>query len=90
MPPKNSSPLCFRLSPDDRRLLEAVAAFGGQSVSEFVRSAALETAHAIVEKHGADAMLHALLEANEQLAAQKKDKYRLGLQHAPDVEADQP
>jgi uncharacterized protein (DUF1778 family) len=79
--PKDSSPLCFRINADDRRLLEAVAAFGEQSVSEFVREAALRTAQTIVDKQGADTILRALLENNDRLAAQQKDVYRIGLQH---------
>lgn len=55
--PSNSSPVCFRLGTEERKLMEAVARFQGESLSAFVRGAAIATANAIVRKHGPEAIL---------------------------------
>jgi uncharacterized protein (DUF1778 family) len=38
------SPLCFRISPDDRRLIGLVAAYTDQSVSDYVRAVTIGAA----------------------------------------------
>jgi uncharacterized protein (DUF1778 family) len=62
---KDSSPLCFRVSPDERQLIETVAAFFDQSVSEFARTTLVETATKIVSSEGPDKVVHAIDERTE-------------------------
>jgi uncharacterized protein (DUF1778 family) len=63
---KDTSPVCFRLAPEQRRIIEVVAAYTNQSVSDFLRQSALTMAAAIVDEHGMDKILQALDEENEQ------------------------
>jgi uncharacterized protein (DUF1778 family) len=53
----NTSPVCFRVPPDERLLLEAVASFQGQSLSGFVRKCAVAVARGIVAKEGSDSVI---------------------------------
>ena len=52
-----SSPATFRVSPEERYLLEAVAHYSGMTLSKFVREAALTLARSVVEDAGAEAVL---------------------------------
>jgi uncharacterized protein (DUF1778 family) len=63
---KDTSPVCFRLAPEQRRMVEAVAAYSGQSVSDFIRAAVVAAAGAILEDNGVDKIMRALDEQNEQ------------------------
>jgi uncharacterized protein (DUF1778 family) len=63
---KETSPVCFRLAPDQRRIIEVVAAYTNQSVSDFLRQSALSMATAIIEDNGIDKIMQALDEENEQ------------------------
>jgi uncharacterized protein (DUF1778 family) len=63
---KDTSPVCFRLPPEQRRMVEAVAAYSNQSVSDFVRTAVVGAAASILEEHGVDKIMQALDEENEQ------------------------
>ena len=63
---KDTSPVCFRLAPEQRRIIEVVAAYTNQSVSDFLRQSALATAAAIVEDNGIDKIMQTLDEENEQ------------------------
>jgi uncharacterized protein (DUF1778 family) len=63
---KETSPVCFRLAPDQRRIIEVVAAYTNQSVSDFLRQSALSMATAIIEENGIDKIMQALDEENEQ------------------------
>ena len=63
---KDTSPVCFRLAPEQRRIIEVVAAYTNQSVSDFLRQSALSMATAIIEENGIDKIMQALDEENEQ------------------------
>jgi len=63
---KDTSPVCFRLAPEQRRVIEVVAAYLNQSVSDFLRQSALAMAESIVKDNGMDKILQALDEENEQ------------------------
>lgn len=80
---KDSSPLCFRLSPDDRRLIEIVAEYNGETTSEFVRRAAVSTARAIVDRQGKDEVMRHLMDSNTR-ATDEKARYLESMQPVPD------
>jgi Protein of unknown function (DUF1778) len=69
---KDTSPLCFRLSPGDRQLIETVAAFTDQSVSDFVRTIAVDAAAAIVREHGIEKIVHTIAERNDRMGEEKR------------------
>lgn len=71
-----STPLCFRLSADDRRLVETVAAYRSQTVSDYVRELVLERSEEIVQSEGRDKILKALAEANTRLRDEKYELYQ--------------
>jgi uncharacterized protein (DUF1778 family) len=50
--PKESTPVCFRVSDDDRVKLEAAASYLGESLSAFVRQAALRYAEEVMKDGG--------------------------------------
>ncbi len=76
MPPDSASPVSFRLSAEDRRLVEVVAAFREQSVSEFMRRVVVESARAILEREGADKVLELVRESNSKLNEQRIELYQ--------------
>ena len=51
-----SSPICFRVPPDERFLLEVVARHQGQTLSAFVRDAVIRVAQGLVDEYGAEAI----------------------------------
>ena len=57
MPAADTSPATFRVSPEERYLLEAVAHYTGKSMSAFVREAALGVARSVVADVGSEAVL---------------------------------
>jgi uncharacterized protein (DUF1778 family) len=57
MPAADSSPATFRVSPEERYLLEAVAHYTGKTMSAFVREAALVLARKVVDDAGPEAVL---------------------------------
>lgn len=77
----SSSPLCFRLSVQDRRLVETVAAFRGQTLSDYVREIVVERSAAIVQAEGRDKILRALQESNSRFSQEKRDLYVQGVDH---------
>lgn len=54
---RDSSPICFRVSDEERRTLLAVATYVGESLSAFMRHAAVETAQVVMKEVGVDAVL---------------------------------
>lgn len=48
---KAAARLDFRLAVENKRLIEQAAVISGQTVSDFVLSNAIKTAHEVVEKH---------------------------------------
>ena len=53
----DSSPATFRVSPEERYLLEAVAHYNGMTLSRFVREAALNLARGVVLDVGIETVL---------------------------------
>lgn len=72
---KDTSPLCFRLSRDDRQLIETVATFTDQSVSDFVRTIAVDAAATIVREHGIEKIVHTIAERNERMSEEKRQAF---------------
>ncbi len=79
MPGESSTPLCFRLTAQDRRLVETVAAYRGQTLSDYVREIVLEHSAATVRAEGQDKILRALEESNSRLTEEKRELYQLGI-----------
>jgi uncharacterized protein (DUF1778 family) len=79
MPRESSTPLCFRLTAPDRRLVETVAAYRGQTLSDYVREIVLEHSAAVVRAEGQDKILRALEESNTRLTEEKRELYRQGI-----------
>ena len=75
MAQESRSPVSFRLTADDRRLIETVAAYREQSVSDFLRSVVLEVAHHIVRTEGEDKILRKLRENSVRLSGEKHELY---------------
>jgi uncharacterized protein (DUF1778 family) len=66
MPAADSSPATFRVSPEERYLLEAVAHYTGKTMSAFVREAALVLARKVVDDAGPEAVLEGDRQWSEQ------------------------
>lgn len=67
--PKDSSPICFRVSEEERAKLEAAASFVGESLSAFMRKAAVETADEVMQDGGgADAIMRRYHEIQQRRA----------------------
>lgn len=82
MPGDSASPMSFRLSPEDRRLVEMVAAARGVSTSEFTRRMVVGGARAILEQEGAEKLLEAIRESNSRLNQQRIELYQQAAEHA--------
>jgi len=50
--PKDSTPICFRVSAEERIMLEAAASYVGESLSAFMRLAAVQEAEKVMEEGG--------------------------------------
>lgn len=79
---ETASPVSFRLSSEDRQLVETVAAYRNQTLSDFVRSVVIQAAETVVQLEGRDKILRALEESNSQLNEQRRALYRQGIDHA--------
>jgi uncharacterized protein (DUF1778 family) len=77
-----ASPVSFRLSPEDRQLVETVAAYRNQTLSDFVRSVAVQAAETVVQIEGKDKILRALEESNSRFNEERRALYRRGVDHA--------
>ncbi len=77
-----ASPVSFRLSSEDRQLVETVAAYRNQTLSDFVRSVVVEFAESIVQAEGRDKILKSLEESNNKLSQQRRELYRQAVDHA--------
>ena len=49
---KDSSPICFRVSEEERTKLEAAASYVGESLSAFMRHASVGVAEGVMEDGG--------------------------------------
>lgn len=70
--PKDTSPVCFRLTPEDRQLVEMVAAYMEQSMSTFLRTVVVGTASQIVAEHGGEKIVQELHERNERMGEEQR------------------
>jgi uncharacterized protein (DUF1778 family) len=69
----DSTPVCFRVPPEERRLLTVVASYQGQNLSAFVRSCTMAVAREIVDRVGMDTILREFQDmTNAQQAKQDK------------------
>lgn len=82
MPRDSASPMSFRLSAEDRRLVEMVAAYHEQSVSDFIRRVVVEAARTVLEREGPDKVLEVVRESNSRLNEQRIELYRQAFEHA--------
>lgn len=82
MPRDSASPMSFRLSPEDRRLVELVAAARGLTTSEFTRRMVVGGARAILEQEGAERLLEAVHKSNVELNQQRIELYQQAAEHA--------
>lgn len=82
MAKESPSPLSFRLSAEDRWLVETVAAYRNQSVSDFLRSVILQFANQVIATEGEDKILKALEESSSRLNDEKLEYYQRAVEHA--------
>jgi uncharacterized protein (DUF1778 family) len=61
-----TSTICFRVQVPERELLEAVAHFHDQNLSEYVRDVLLDDADRVLKKNGVDAVIKKDREYEEQ------------------------
>lgn len=76
MAKESPTPVSFRLSPDDRRLIETVAAYQNMTVSDFLRTVVLDAADHIVRTEGRDKILRVLEDSASRLSDEKKALYQ--------------
>lgn len=55
--PNDSSPVSFRISSEERALLEAVAHYMGETLSNFIRRSAVTLAQSIVDRETPEVVL---------------------------------
>jgi uncharacterized protein (DUF1778 family) len=76
MAKESPSPMSFRLSPEDRRLVETVAAYRNQTVSDFVRSVVVEAANHVLSTEGHDKILKKLEESSARMSEERLELYQ--------------
>ena len=76
MAKESPSPMSFRLTPEDRRLVETVAAYKNQTVSDFVRSVVIEAANQVFNSEGHDKILKKLEESSARMAEERLESYQ--------------
>lgn len=54
-----NSPICFRLTPEERALIEAVAIGNGLTISEFIRFCVRTAVNDILSQQGTEVVLEA-------------------------------
>jgi uncharacterized protein (DUF1778 family) len=72
---KDTSPLCFRLNAEDRQLVEMVAAYMGQTVSDFIRTIVVGAASRVVADHGGDKIVRELHERNQRMSDERRQLF---------------
>ncbi len=82
MAKETPSPVSFRLSPEDRALVETVAAYRHQTVSDFVRSVVVSYANHVVQTEGRDKILRTLAEANDRLKEERLEVWAQAVDQA--------
>lgn len=76
MAQESRSPVSFRLSAEDRRLVETVAAYQDQSVSDLLRQVILEYANHVVRTEGRDKILLKLQESTDRLKDERQELFQ--------------
>lgn len=71
---KDSSPICFRVSDEERRVLAAVATYIGESLSAFMRQSAVETAQVVMSQAGGPAAVFQHYEEVQRRRADFNDR----------------
>ncbi len=66
----SSTTVSFRVTPEEKEVLEAVAFTLGGSLSEMVRAATFTVAHSTLQEHGRDTVL-GRFRARRQAAARR-------------------
>jgi uncharacterized protein (DUF1778 family) len=82
MAKESPSPVSFRLSAADRQLVETVAAYHNQSLSDFLRSIVLQYANHVISTEGEDKILKALEESTTRLNDERREYYQRAVEHA--------
>ncbi len=85
--PRSASPICFRLSDEERDLVTAVAEYQGLTVSELVRTVALQFSDRFVERQGREAVMREYHEAQRRRSAHSD--LVASLDFAAEAQADQ-
>jgi len=62
--------------------VETVAAYRGQTLSDYVREIVIERSAATVQAEGRDKILRALQESNSRFSQEKRDLYEQGVDQA--------
>jgi hypothetical protein len=68
---KSSAPICFRVTEAERAVLETVAWHVGESLSEFIRTAAIKVATGILQDEGAENLMGRYAQSKRQEADAK-------------------
>lgn len=71
------SPICFRVTADERNLLDAVAYYQGETLSAFVRNAVIDFAREVLDKEGREAVLATFKDVEARRASKAAER----LQH---------
>lgn len=90
--PNDSSPVSFRISSEERELLEAVAHYMGETLSSFIRRSAVILAQSILEQETPEVVLNEYREVRarrsnwgkEQLLGLEKQLRSPGDRQAPE------
>ncbi|MGQ0840440.1 type II toxin -antitoxin system TacA 1-like antitoxin [Actinokineospora sp.] len=72
--PNDSSPVSFRISNEERALLEAVAHYMGETLSNFIRRSAVTLAQSIVDNDSPDVVLKGYREMLARKASWDSDQ----------------
>lgn len=86
---ESPAPTTFRLAPDERALLEAVAHANGQTLSAYVREAALAAARGYLAQEGVEKVLERdreYLEERARTSSKIADHKKALLDQAPEAE----
>lgn len=71
-----NSPICFRVSPAERNLLDAVAYYQGESLSSFVRNAVIDSARALLDQEGRAAVLKRFEEVEDRRSRKAQERLK--------------
>jgi uncharacterized protein (DUF1778 family) len=86
---ESPAPTTFRLAPDERALLEAVAHANGRTLSAYVREAALAAARGYLAQEGVEKVLERdreYMEERARTSSKIADHKKALLEQAPEAE----